>query len=396
MTKELLVQTYLHSGKDLNQLKLEHGINYRITNGKISLSYNQIEAKESDILAQQCRGLILYEGTYDICALPFFRFFNFGQGTAAKIDWESAKYQEKLDGSLLIVYFDKNQTKWMCATRQMPEAEGIVQDTGFAFSQLVEKAINKLSFINLNEFMIATTLISSNIEFEYSNLDWKDLTFCFELCSPYNRVVCLYDDIKLFLLGVRNNKTHEELNTKYFADCLLIDRPKEYIFNDVQDTIKAIQSWKPLEQEGIVVVDKFFNKIKIKNPSYVAYNHMRDSLSTSWRGCVEIVLLGQEDDIIPMMSEHIANRLIKIKKLVRDIIIQINYDYDQIKHIDEMKTFALEANKSLWSAPLFALKRKKVKNINEFIIGTNGISVSIIDQILFLCEKIDPTFKNII
>ena len=56
----LLVQEYLMT-KTLGQLAAEHGVyaSFSKSGHKASFNYDQIEAKENDPLANQCRGLIL-------------------------------------------------------------------------------------------------------------------------------------------------------------------------------------------------------------------------------------------------------------------------------------------------------------------------------------------------
>lgn len=98
--KTLLIQDYLRSGKTLEDLVVEHGVYSKITNGKIALSYDQLEAKNTDPIACECRGLVLEENTYNIVAFPLMRFFNDSQVDLIPkdFDWESAKYQTKMDG----------------------------------------------------------------------------------------------------------------------------------------------------------------------------------------------------------------------------------------------------------------------------------------------------------
>lgn len=385
---ELLVQKYLRSGKSLTDLKIEHGVKFYIENGKISLTYDQIEAKESDPLSQQCRGLILREEFFDIVAAPMFRFFNFEQtGVAESIDWNSAKIEEKLDGSLLVVYFDQCMKKWFVATRSRPEANVPVDDSVLTFTDLANIAVNKICNLpDINSFMSRL----QNVE---------NKTFCFELTSPVNKIVCHYEDFNLTLLAVRDIQILEEEDPKPYADELGISVVNTYSFTSLIDLVELVRSWNPKDHEGVVVKDSQFRRIKIKSPAYVAYNHMRDSLSTSIRGCMEVILLEKDDDVIPMVPEFIANRIKKLKPSVVELFKVTQKDFDELSHIQDMKVFALAAQKKLWPSCLFALKRGKASNIKDFIKGKKieetGVSNNILDMILGLCETIDPTLRSI-
>lgn len=109
----MLVQKYLMF-KSLQELEAEHGVKHRISQHKISLNYDQIEAKDSDPLAQECRGLILTPvqgsivteaplGETRILARPFDRFFNLGQEAAVPVglDHPETRFYEKMDGCFL-------------------------------------------------------------------------------------------------------------------------------------------------------------------------------------------------------------------------------------------------------------------------------------------------------
>lgn len=58
--KKLLVQDFLET-KTFKQLEEIHGVfaSFSKDGRKFSLNYGMLEAKDSDILAQQCRGLVL-------------------------------------------------------------------------------------------------------------------------------------------------------------------------------------------------------------------------------------------------------------------------------------------------------------------------------------------------
>lgn len=57
-------------------------------------------------IVQECRGLILDEAEgWRVVCMPYKKFFNFGEDCCADIDWSTAKVQEKLDGSLISLYW---------------------------------------------------------------------------------------------------------------------------------------------------------------------------------------------------------------------------------------------------------------------------------------------------
>lgn len=373
----LLVQQYLRSGKTLADLQIEHGVKNFCQNGKVNLNYDQIEAKDSDPLSQQCRGLILRENTFDVVAAPMFRFFNMEQvGVAASVDWSTASFEEKMDGTLLICYFDHILDRWFVGTRGRPEADVLMDDSGFTFTSLMDHTLKSIfgPGSNLQTFM---------------NGHDRNKTYCFELTTPVNRIVCQYDDFNLTLLAVRDNGTLKEENPR--PDEFGLVSIKTYSFSGNQNLIEIIRGWDPKDHEGVVVKDANFNRVKVKSPAYVAYNHMRDSLSTSVRGCLEIILLGKDDDVIGMLPDFIAQRLVKLKSSVAKLITQTQQDYQEIKDISDMKEFALTAQTKPWPAALFALKRGKAKDIQDFLHGKEaGIPNSTLDSVLALCRKVDP------
>lgn len=387
---KLLVQEYLQSGKTLDDLRVEHGVYSHVCNNKVGLSYDMIEASKGDRLAQQCRGLILRDKTYEIVAAPLFRFFNYEEtgSLPENFDWNSAVFEEKCDGTLIIIYWDNLDQRWYCATRSRPEADGNIDGSELTFVKLTDITIKtQFNFNNLNEFM----------NYYFNNA--KDYTFCFELTSPYNRIVCKYETPSLTLLAVRHNQSLKEEQPEPWGQGL-IPTPKIYSFDNITVLLNTIRSWNPEEYEGVVIKDKNFNRIKVKNPSYVAFNRIRDSLSTSVRGCVEVILLGTDDDIVGMVPELISNRIYKLKGAMQQLFKNVEEDYLKLKDIENMKEFASQAEMCIWPSALYALKRKKAKSLQEFACGGNkfdgkNIPTTALDTIINLCKKIDPTVGEI-
>lgn len=414
----LLVQKYLES-KTFGDLAREHGVyaSFSKSGHKWSLNYDQIEAKEADPLAQECRGLVLScedgralnpnsvdgKWNYDhispgktrILAFPMRRFFNHGQGAAANIDWSDPKLAvlEKLDGTLCIVYWDPFTFRWCVATRSVSEADLLMDNGIFTFRTLFEKALQDTAGITFLEYT--------------GKLD-KEITYCFELTTRYNRIVVDYPNNGVTLLAAREVLYEtDQYGLKFISaeelDIATVDshgvpKVQAHTYSSIDELINWVSSLNPMEHEGVVVRDGNFNRIKVKNAAYVAYNKVRDALGTSERNCVELILSEKDDDVIPMLPEEIVTNLQKLKvgvqsaiRLHDDAYQSAKAEADKIMPGDK-KTFAIlvTKNKELWTAPFFQMFDGKATNMKDFILknrkdGTWGNSF--LDKMLELAKR---------
>lgn len=411
---KLLVQEFLetHSFKELQE---QHGVyaSFSKSGHKFSLNYDQIEAKESDPLAQECRGLILaledgspiiatgttgfatrdatVPGKTTILAYPMKRFFNHGQGSAAQINWSDPKLAvlEKLDGTLCIVYWDPFISQWCVATRAVPEADLLMDNGIFTFRTLFEKAVQDTCGHDFNALT--------------DKMD-KYYTYCFELTTPYNRIVVAYPDNMVTLLAVRGLVTHSELQFTHPVVVNLTTVPfvGAYTYTSVQELVDWVSTLNPMEHEGVVVRDGDFNRIKVKNAAYVAYNKVRDALATSPRNMVELILTEKDDDVTPMLPEEIVKNLQTIKAGIQKTIKQHDEAYLVAKaQADatlpgDKKTFAIlvTQNKTLWTAPFFQMFDGKAANMKDFIMKSRGKDGtwgnSFLDKMLELSKNYTP------
>jgi len=410
----LLVQQYLKN-HTFAQLAAEHGVyaSFSKSGHKFSLNYDQIEAKESNPLAQECRGLILaledgssllpqaltlpgHKTSYDhlspgkttILAYPMKRFFNYGQGAAADINWSDPNLAvlEKLDGTLCIVYWDKFINKWCVATRSVPEADLPMDNGIFTFRTLFEKAVEETTELT---FSALTDLLD------------KSFTYCFELTTPYNRIVVEYKTCSITLLAVRNLTSLQEVKfSNPPVEWLkgVVPFVKAYTYSSINELVDWVSTLNPMEHEGVVVRDSNFNRIKIKNAAYVAYNKARDTIGASYRNCLELVLSEKEDDVIPFLPEEIVKNVLRIKEGVQRVIKEHDEAYMAAKaqadaqNPGDKKTFAIlvTQNKKLWSAPFFQMFDGKASNMKEFIKNskdkTGNWGNSFLDKILELID----------
>jgi len=369
--RPILVADYLRAGGTYASLIADHAVHAKPYNGKVSFVYDQLAARDEDALACQCRGLVLRETTWEVVAYPFDRFFNHGQGAAASIDWSTAAFEEKLDGTLLIVYSDGG--RWRCATRSMCEAHGNINGVG-TFAELADECARQMGVgaVDLHTLMDGVGADPC-------------ITYLFELTGPYNRIVCEYRELGLTLLGMRRLSDFAELDPKTAGDYLGFRSPKTWRFSSIDELVEVIRDWHPLEFEGVIVKDAAFNRIKVKSPSYLAVAHASESLGASWRAVCEAIIGGHADDISAAVTPLVRSRIDSLRPAVAQVVAVVESDFAELKGIDDMKTYALAAQKKLWSAPLFALKRGKSESVAAFLADANP------DNVLELCRKVGWT-----
>lgn len=345
--KKLEVQNFLQSGHSLSDLTKNFHIDikfHKFYPELCLLKYNQIESPMNEQIVQECRGLILNtNNNYKIVNYTFNKFFNFGELNAKTIDWNSAKVGHKYDGSLIQVYYYNNQ--WNIATSGVPDGENFVGDFGISFKDL---------FLN--------TLKENNIFLPEKN----KYNYCFavELCTPFNKIVVKHEKSYVKLLAARNLESLEEVPRDELKNIWNIPIFEIFNFNSIDEINKSFKDISPVQQEGFVVVDNNFNRIKIKHPGYIALHHIKSSVSLN--NFVEIIKNGEIDEIISYFPEY-KDSLIKIKTKIDDLIYSTEKFWEKCKHIENRKEFAFYVAKHPISGALFSLRDGKVSSIKEFI-----------------------------
>lgn len=245
--------TFIESNKNwFSLLTNEFFINIKNIGDLYIFNYNQFKTNFSENFTRACRGTILKINDKNIkpVCVPFYKFFNYNEKFADNIDFNTAKVLEKIDGSLIKVYY--NDGEWRIATNSTIDArEANIQ------------SFNSVGISNFYDLFIYTLGILGVKDAFFKNLD-KDYTYMFELATPLNRVVIEHNNFDLYFLSARNIKTFKEENLCFD----LIKSPKEYKISNKDDVILAAKEL-PKDKEGFVVVDKDFNRIKIKSPNYI-------------------------------------------------------------------------------------------------------------------------------
>lgn len=372
-------------------------------NNLVQFSYDQIDSPRDNKLVQQCRGLILdQDRDWAVVAYPFDRFFNFGESMAAEIDWKNAWVQEKIDGSLMIFYFHAG--RWNVATKGSPDAGGTVGDnTTFENGERVPMTFQRLFWSSCEYWLKG---LSKSGQFDENN------TYLFELTSPWNRVVCDYtkvgpmgdcvdgngeshyfpdlidrtgyasDGSRITLIGIRNNVTFQEIPAEFYrGDVHYV--VQQYPLDSYDAVIAAAMALNPLRQEGFVVVDGNWRRVKIKSPAYVAIHHLRDG--SPRRRLMDLIKAGEESELMAykVLDDFPAEKalFLAMQEKIERFILQAETIYANIKGIENQKDFALEALKSPFSAALFAVRKGQTTSIRQFVLGMAS------DKLLDLVDK---------
>jgi hypothetical protein len=364
----MLLQEYLRSGGTPEQLKEKYAVDFK-SHGQypnlILFKYDQIDSPFSEEIVRECRGVILDStNNWNVVNYGMNKFFNYGEGHAATIDWKTARVQTKEDGSLIQLYFYDNH--WMMATSGSPDGSGSVGDFGFTFSELFWKTFF--------DYGIKLPLTAHN------------RCFFFELTSPFNKIVVRHKEPKLTLLGGRNLFTMQELTLEeaheYFPYIPVV---KEFPLGSIEDVINSFDTFTGVEQEGYVVVDASFNRIKVKHSQYIALHHMKDSLGSK-RALIGVVQAGEISEVISALPEY-TEILTEAKERLDALVKELEEIYDATKQIETQKEFALTiiGKKCRCTGALFALRAKKTTSIRSYL-STMHID-SLVDLLGYQTEK---------
>lgn len=296
------------------------------------------DSVKTDPIVRECRGLVLEKDTWKLVAKPFNRFFNVGEVAEeySKFNWSAAQCVEKVDGSLIILYNYDNS--WLVNT-----------SGSFGLGQV--DAYNG-SWCDL---------FWKYASFDRSKL-FPHVSYIFELCTPYNRVVKEYSEPTVFLLGANNllGGTPQELTEK--ETCTLaayINAPRPNVYDIAGETCVR-QIMEQLEEddemhEGVILRDPNM-RWKWKTESYINAHHLSDNGNVILpKNLTRIVLNNDVEEVLSRrndLSTALTQVGLEIAKLEDDLmfILMKNMNLSQ-------KDFALSVRSHKFSWVLFQLRK---------------------------------------
>lgn len=296
----LELQKFMQEHENWAELLAAEPYNLKISydNDLVMFKYNQLTADFSIPLVCEARGIILERKLpYRVVCWPFEKFFNYGEPYAAQIDWSTTSVQEKIDGSLMKCYYWNGE--WRLATNGNINAylAPLGGDSEFQTYGELWDSIWPSWRETMNEY------------------GSKQVTYMFEMVSPYNKVVIPYQESEIYFLGWRDNITGYELlptdsNISHY--CLM---PNVYPLDSLEEVIAAANNL-PWDQEGYVVCDGSFNRVKIKSPAYLVAHYAATNGIITKKRLIKIILAHEEDEFLVYCSEY-KEAIEEIKKDMR-------------------------------------------------------------------------------
>ncbi len=286
----------------------------------------------------KCRGLVLDEEGEVMC-YPFDRFFNSFENECSPIDWDSSVILNKIDGSLILVFYNKYKTKWEIITRG-------------AFYPMDNSNENSLNYEEL-----------FRAQFNNTEELLKGFTYMFELVTKKNRIVTHYEHEGVYLIGMRNNTTLEEVGQHSLdreAQRIKTLRPETYYARNEDECVALFKTFND-DDEGLVIVDKDFHRMKIKQESYIKLSRIKQLKE---QDLFEQVLgISNIDNEYLKKLPEVMTELDNISKKWLDIKSEILFQFHEINNnmseTFDRKEFAKKATKYSFKSVLFNLLDNK-------------------------------------
>ena len=238
-------------------------------------------------IEEVCRGLIIDVENCCIAAIPFPKFYNWGENS----HWQTVvgNYQlkhviEKCDGSLGISYLDMDGLLSI-ATRGSFNSEQAIWATDWIQRHLTPKQLGADLF--------------------------RDFTLLFEIIYPENRIVVDYKGREeLVLLGMIDNKFGKELSestVNYTAAQLGISRPKAYGFTDTDSILKVLPDLSSNEEGYVAIFEDPRNshsrlRFKFKGSQYVELHRVISGFSK--KNFFEAWLKGDIESVTALVASN--------------------------------------------------------------------------------------------
>lgn len=328
----------------------------------VQFKYDQIDSPMKSDIVQECRGLILdMNDNWKVIAYPFKKFFNHGEHHAFKIDWKNARFWEKIDGSLMFVYWYDG--KFHVASSGLPDARGVASDQTTTFKDLFWNTWNGMG---------------------YEMPHYKDRTYIFEMTSPLTMVLVPQTENKITLIGARDLTTMCEIDIDFVKENW--NKVKSFPISSIEEAEQLCVSMNPMEQEGFVITDGNFGRVKLKSPQYAAISHLGltpDEIqekglrmdkydgNTQERWMLKIIMINECSEFLAYYPQY-TQLYTKVHDRYKKLVSDTEKLYDSVKDITNQFEYASHVKDHPLSGVFFQLKAGRIANVIDGIRNTDA------------------------
>ena len=365
----LKIQEFIQSHSNWYELLQQPPYCLKISedDGFYLFKYNQLSSDFGEEICCEARGIILdSRDGFRVVRMAFKKFFNVGEPHAAAIDWDHAYATEKIDGSLMSLWYARGE--WHLSTNGTIDAYKATLGDGSVIKTFGE--LFDIAYKNITDM-------------DNYNLFNKKKCYTFELVSPWNRIVINYPEPKIYLLSARDMETLQEaiIPVRFLPE---IPRPTYYPVQSLMDCNAIVQKMSD-EQEGIVVKDAQGNRVKIKTASYIHLHHVANNGVLTLERAIDIIKANEADEFLAYFSQY-TNYFDSIRAVLSDNsknLSQIKFEVEcwKIKNPEKSKKdFALHIKNSKNSAYRFACYDNKEQQFIDSLPTKKFIKMFEIDK----------------
>lgn len=260
-------------------------------------------------IRRECRGLI-FDKKGKVLSRRFHKFFNLGEKPNHVIDWNMPHVVlEKLDGSMITPVIVHGAVLW--GTKM-----GIT-DVG---AQCRNYVIRSGNGYNYERFALQAATFNHTPIFEYT--------------APTNRIVIPYEEERLVLLAVRDNRTGEYKPFSFMEEASIIF--KIPLVKTYSGDISQIKDKVGIE--GVVVRFEDGHMVKCKTDWYCAIHKAKENILQE-KNVVKLILEEKLDDILPNLPDFDRDRLLKYKeKLIWNVEFHAFMIEQNLAHFEKTLT----------------------------------------------------------
>jgi len=147
-----------------------------------------------------------------------------------------------------------------------------------------------------------------------------------------------------------------------------VRKPQEFALYTLKDCIENAKRLN-YDNEGYVIVDQFFNRVKVKSPLYVALSHLSQGVTTH-SNVLEIIKQNEQDEFLAYFPEF--------QEVFTDVVNRIDefaikqtglLEYINSMTFESRKALAEVVTKTECPACLFALIDRKVPSARDWLMS---------------------------